>query len=207
MAIAERELAAPKQSMDEHPVPQPYFWTREQFHQIGETGLFEGQRVILMEGEILAMPPIGNMHRTIVTIAGDVMRAAFGTGFFVSEEKPFDVGEATDPQPDIAVIEGTLRDYLYQGLTKAALIVEVSDSTINYDRGNKASLYAKAEVADYWIINLDHKPPQVEVHRQPIGDETQRYGFSYSEKTVHQSGAIIQPLAAPNPVAVSALLP
>lgn len=207
MAIAERELAASKQSMDEYPGPQPYFWSREQFHQMGETGLFEGQRVILMEGEILAMPPIGDLHCGIVTVASDIFRSAFGAGFFVREEKTFDVGNATDPQPDIAVIAGTMRDYLYQGVTVAALIVEVSDSTINYDRSNKASLYAKAGVADYWIINLDQKPPQVEVHRHPKADETQRYGFGYGEKTVHQSGAIIQPLAAPNPVAVSALLP
>ena len=212
MAIAEREVAVPKQDAgeglaDKDFVPSPYFWTREQFHQLGEGRLFEGQRVILMEGEILVMPPIGDLHAGIVTVASAVLRDVFGPGFFVREEKPFDVGNATDPQPDIAVVAGTMREFLFQGMTNAALIVEVSDSTIAYDRSKKASLYAKAGVTDYWIINLDHKPPQVEVHRQPQPDETQPFGFGYGEKTVHQSGAVLQPLAAPNPVAVSALLP
>ena len=207
MAIAERELVAPVQEMEEDFVPQPYRWTREEFHQMGEARLFDGQRVILMEGEILVMPPIGDLHAGIVTVASAVLRDVFGPGFFVREEKPFDVGKATDPQPDIAVIAGTMRDFLYRGLTEAALIVEVSDSTINYDRRQKASLYAKAGIADYWIINLDHKPPQVEVYRLPLPDETQAYGAGYTERAVHQSGEVIQPVGSSNPIAVSALLP
>jgi len=212
MAIAEREVAAPvqeteKDRADEDFVPQPYRWTREQFHEIGEARMFEGHRVMLIEGEILVMPPIGDLHRTVVTLAGYVLREVFREGFFVSEQSPFNIGKATDPQPDIVVIAGNVRDYLESGLTEAALMVEVSDSTLSYDRSKKASLYAKAGVADYWIINIDHKPPQVEVHRQPRPDDTQPFGFGYGEKTVHQSGEIIQPLAAPHPVAVSALLP
>ena len=212
MAIAERELIVPLQTAaenhaDEEVAPQPYFWTREQFHQLGEAGLFYGRRVILMEGEIILMPPIGDLHCGVVTVASAVLREVFGPSFFVREEKPFDVGDATDPQPDIAVVAGTMRDYLYRAMTEAALIVEVSDSTLSYDRRDKASRYAKAGVADYWIINLAQSPPQVEIHRQPRLDDTQRYGFGYSVATVHQSGEIVQPLGAANPVAVSMLLP
>ena len=207
MAVAERELTAPAQGAEASIPPQPYRWTREQFHQIGEEGLFEGQRVILIEGEILAMPPVGALHCGVVTLASESFRSLFGAGFFVREEKPFDVGRATDPQPDIAVIAGTIRDFLYRGLTEAALIVEVSRSTLAYDRREKASLYASAGVADYWIINIDQEPAQIEVHRQPAPDEAQPFGFGYRERTVHQAGEIVQPLAAPKPVAVAALLP
>ena len=211
MAIAERELSAPgrtePEDVGESFMPQPYWWTREQFHQLGEAHFFDGQRVILMEGEILVMPPIGDLHCGIVTIASAVLRDVFGEGFFVREEKTLDVGSATDPQPDIAVIAGTMRDFLFQGVTEAVLIAEVSVSTLTYDQGDKASLYAKAGIADYWIINLDHQPPQVEVHRRPQPDDTQRYGFQYGEKSVYRSGEIIQPLFGSGPVAVSALLP
>ena len=213
MAIAERELTAPVQSPEERQsadaewAPPPYRWTRERFNQAGEARAFEGQRVILVEGEILIMPPVGDLHKGVVTLASDAFRSVFGPGFFVSEEKPFSVGKATDPQPDIAVIVGSIRDYLYKGLTEAALIVEVSDSTLPYDRHGKASLYASANVADYWIINIDKEPAQVEVHRHPVPDKTQRHGFGYAQKTIHQNGEIIQPLAAPKPVAVSLLLP
>lgn len=149
MAIAEREITVPRQTAaedfaGEDFVPPPYSWTRDQFHQIREAGLFEGQRVILIEGEILAMPPAGNLHRGIVTVASAVLHDVFGTGFFVSEEKPFNIGTATDPLPDIAVVAGTVRDYLHRGITEVALLVEVSHSTLSFDRGRKASLYAKA---------------------------------------------------------------
>ncbi len=212
MAIAEREITGPRQTAaedfaEEDFVPPSYSWTRDQFHQIREAGLFEGQRVILIEGEILAMPLVGNLHRGIVTAASAVLRDVFGTGFFASEEKPFNIGMATDPMPDIAVVAGTMRDYLHREITEAALLVEVSHSTLSFDRGRQASLYAKAGVLDYWIINLDTQPPQVEVHRQPVPDEAQPHGFGYSVRTVHLSGEIIQPLTAPNPVAISALLP
>jgi len=210
MAIAEREIPLPAASPDvavEESRPAPWRCTRDQFHQMREEGLFEGQRVILIEGEILVMPPVGTLHSGIVTLASEVLRPLFGAGFFVREEKPFDVGKATDPQPDIAVIAGTIRDFLYRGLTEAALVVEVSHSTLSYDRREKASLYASAGVADYWIINIDQEPAQIEVHRQPVPDETQPHSFGYRDRTIHQAGEIIQPLAAPGPVAVSALLP
>lgn len=206
MAVAEREITNISVPVEEFR-PAPWRCTREQFHQMGEVGLFEAQRVILIEGEIVVMPPIGDLHRSTVTLAGDVFRSVFGNGFFVSEEKPFDIGRATDPQPDIAVIAGNVRDFMERGLTEAALIVEVSDSTLAYDRRAKASLYASAGVADYWIINIDQQPAQIEVHRQPQPDETQPHGFGYREKTIHWAGEILQPLNAPKPVAVAALLP
>ena len=210
MAIAERELAEPGKTAAEDPtdedfVPPPYRWTREQFHESGEARLFAGNRVMLIEGEILVMPPIGDRHRTIVTLAGEVLRETFGLGFFVSEEKPFDIGKATDPQPDIAVIQGSIRDFMESGLTEAALIVEVSDSTYAYDHSEKASLYASAGIEDYWIIRL--KTREVEVYRQPQPDEAQPFGFVYGEKTIYEGDAIVQPLASALPVAVSALLP
>ncbi len=210
MAIAEREITAPGEAAaedltDEDFVPQPYRWTREQFHESGEARLLAGHRVMLIEGEILVMLPFGDRHRTIVTLVGEVLRGTFGLGFFVSEEKPFDIGKATDPQPDIAVIQGSIRDFMESGLTEAALIVEVSDSTYAYDHYEKASLYASAGIQDYWIVRL--KTRELEVYRQPQPDDTQPFGFGYGEKTVHQDGEVVQPLGAPNPVAVSALLP
>lgn len=207
MAVAEHELTTPAHGAEEQWTPQPYRWTREQFYRMGDLGVFEGRRAILVEGEILAMPAMGDLHRNILTLASDVLRETFGDGFFASVQCPFDIGRATDPEPDIAIIHGSIRDYFGRGLTEAALIVEVSQSTLVYDRREKASLYAMAGVTDYWIINVAQEPAQIEVHRQPIPDEAQPYGFGYGEKTIHRGGEIIQPLAAPNPVAVSALLP
>ncbi len=210
MAIAERELTEPVQAAaddltDEDFVPQPYLWTRGQFNEIGDLGLFEGRRAILVEGEILAMPGMKDLHRTVLTLADYALREAFNPECFVSVQCPFDIGKATDPEPDLAVVRGNVRDYSGKGLTAAELIVEVSDTTYVYDRHEKTSLYALAGVQDYWIVRL--KTRQVEVYRQPQPDGTQPFGFGYGEKTIYDSDAIVQPLAAPSPVPVSALLP
>ena len=75
MALAERELASPAQDTEQGFTPQPYRWTREQFYEMGDLGLFEGRRAILVEGEILALPAMGNLHHQAVvtlTLASDV---------------------------------------------------------------------------------------------------------------------------------------
>ena len=105
----------------------------------------------------------------------------------------------------MAVIAGTIRDFAGRHPSQAALIIEVLDATLAYDRREKASLYAKAGVADYWIVNV--KARQIEVCWQPGEDTTQPYGFGYAEVTAYGAEAVIQPLAADRPVAVSALLP
>ncbi len=150
---------------------------------------------------------MGDKHRTAIILADNVLRGAFSDEFFVSVQCPFDIGEATDPEPDIAIIRGNVRDFLGRGLTDAALIVEISDTTHRYDSREKASLYAKAGVSDYWIVNLDKKPAQLEIYRHPQPDESQRFGYSYGEIKTYQSGEVILPLNAPKPIAVSALLP
>lgn len=213
MAIAERELTAPdykktwqlEPEASEEFTPQPYRWTREQFYAMGDAGLSEGQRVILMEGEIIAMPPMKAPHQTAVSLAAEAARTAFGTGFFVREQGPLDIGEATDPEPDVAVIAGTIRDFAAGHPSRAALIIEISDATLAYDRLQKASLYAKSGIADYWIVNV--KARQIEVHRQPVEDTVQPFGFCYAEVMAYGAEAVIQPLAASGPVAVAALLP
>ena len=213
MAIAERELAEPVRTAledftDEDPtnedfVPQPYRWTRDEFNEMGDMGLFEGRRSILVEGEILAMPSMNDPHRTALVLADEAFRTAFGSGYFLSMQSPFDIGKATDPEPDLAVIKGSVRDFSGKGLQAAEIVVEISDTT--YDRREKASLYAKAGVQDYWIVRL--KTRQLEVYRQPQPDDTQPFGFGYGEKTTYEGDAVVQPLLASNPVAVSALLP
>ena len=189
MAIAERELSSSAKAV------RPYRWTREQFYRMGDAGLFEGQRVILIEGEILHMPPIGPQHQGLTTIIGGALRRAFGDGFVVREHAPFDIGAATDPEPDLAVVAGSERDYLEQHPTQAALIVEVSVSTLAYDRSEKASLYASVGIQDYWIVNP--KSRQAEAHRQPTAEAGQPFGFDYAEIVTYRTRESIRPLEKP----------
>src|SRR5215468_2290997 len=159
------------------PESRPYLWTREKYYKMGEIGLFEDKRVELIEGEVIEMSPIYSPHATSVTLAGDVLRAIFGKGWVVREEKPLSLGDDSDPEPDIALVEGKARDFKDAHPTTAALVIEVADSSLSYDRSRKASLYAKAGIPDYWILNLQDR--QIEVHRRPISDGASEFGFSY----------------------------
>jgi Uma2 family endonuclease len=198
MAIAERELLSSSDTV------KPYCWTREQFYQMGDAGLLRERRIELVDGEIIQLPPIGPAHQSINTIIADKLRSIFGVGFFVREQGPFSIGTANDLLPDIAVIEGSPRDYLTEHPKAAALIVEVSDTTLEYDRSVKANLYAVAAVLDYWIINV--REDQVEIYRKPELTPTGVYRY-HDVHSYHQDETVTPLARAEMNIAVADLLP
>lgn len=145
--------------------PRPFLWTKPQYHELGDMGWFQDARVELIEGEVIQMSPISAPHWTAVALASEALRAVFSEGWLVMVQNSFDGGPRSEPEPDNAVLAGKPRDFAHALPSAAALIVEVSLTTLAYDRTRKASLYAQAGIEDYWIINL--KAGQVEVHRKP----------------------------------------
>jgi Uma2 family endonuclease len=173
---------------------------------MAEVGLFDGKHVELIEGQVIEMSPMGSPHITAVTLTSEVLRRVLGPGYFVRTQGPLDLGTMSEPEPDVAVIAGAIRDYTHVHPTTAVLIVEVADSSLTYDRTTKASLYAKADIADYWILNLIDR--RLEVYRHPIADPEQPYGFGYDEVTRFTASDVVIPLAAEQAVIVVAeLLP
>jgi Uma2 family endonuclease len=182
-------------------------WSREEYYRMGEAGvLAPDERVELIEGVIFQMPPQGPIHSTGTRGAQEALRTAFGPGFDMRPQLPLSLGLASDPEPDIAVVPGSFRDYRVAHPTTALLVVEVSDTTLNFDRSEKASLYARAGIQDYWIINI---PEQVlEVYRDPQPDPTKPFQYGYANVMCLRIGDTIAPLAAPKAVIqVSDLLP
>jgi Uma2 family endonuclease len=117
---------------------------------MADMGLFDGRHVELIAGDVIEMSPMGPAHRTAVVLTGDRLRQAFGPEYFINVQSPLDAGEPSEPEPDIAVIKGQVRDYKQAHPTTAALIVEVADTSLLYDRTVKASLYAKVGIGEYW---------------------------------------------------------
>jgi Uma2 family endonuclease len=176
-----------------------------EYHTLAEMGWFEGQRVELIEGEIIEMSPQKEPHFQSILLILDVLQLAFGPGHSVRPQGPLSLATASEPEPDVAVVRGTPRDYTAHPTT-ALLVVEVSESSLAYDRGDKASLYAKAGIADYWILNLIDR--QLEVRRNPGPDASQTHGYGYADVTILGETESIAPLAAPQSiVAVRDLLP
>ena len=182
-------------------------WTRAEYMRMTEVGILApDERVELIEGEIIKMSPQNTPHAVAVSLISEILRVFFGKGYYVRTQMPMDINEISEPEPDVAVVSGTPRDYLLGHPTTALLIVEVSDSTLAYDRNQKASLYAKADIADYWIVNLINR--RLEVHREPAPMPEQPFGCGYKQITHYVETDHVTPLAHPQSfIAVAEILP
>ena len=124
--------------------PRTRKWTRAEYYRMADLGMFRDQRVELIEGTIVQMPPQKNFHVIGIGLVEQRPRAAFGPRYWVRIQAPLHLGPRSAPEPDVAVVPGGSRDYTRTGHpTTALLIVEVSETTLAYDRGRKASLYAR----------------------------------------------------------------
>jgi Uma2 family endonuclease len=171
-----------------------------------ELGWFLGQSVELIRGEIIEMPNQKSGHYAGIDKSAKRLEQAFGPGFWVRTQAPIALGGDTEPNPDVSVVSGSRQDYLEQHPTSALLMVEVSDSTLRYDRKTKGGVYASAQIADYWIVNLVDR--QVEVYRRPISDPTGEFDFIYGDVQIYKPGQVLAPLAAPQAqISVDELLP
>ena len=184
--------------------PHPRLWTRAEYYRAAEVGLFGAdERLELIEGEVLAkVSPQRAPHSTSVRAATEALTNAFGHGFEVRAQLPLTLSDRSEPEPDVLVASGSWRTYEdhHPGAAEALLLVEVSDSTLAYDRIRKASLYADAGVREYWIINLVERT--LEIRRNPSP------GLGYGDVAVLTEDAVCSPLAAPNAsILVSDLLP
>ncbi len=183
--------------------------TREEYHRAAEAGLFgSDERLELLHGEVfIKMSPQLRPHASAILACGQALTDAFGEGFHVQQQLPIRIQNESEPEPDIAVVTGSWRDYAdHPTPVDIRLIVEVSDSTLNADRGRKAALYAEAGIADYWVLNLISR--RVESHREPAAFSDSPFGFAYKSITIYTEEEDIRPLAAPNSmVSVASLLP
>lgn len=182
-------------------------WSRVEYERLVECGFFQpGDRIELIGGQLIVAEPQNSPHATAVGLAEDALRAAFGRGWVVRGQSPIALDDESEPEPDVAVVPGTRRDYREGHPQRPVLAVEVADSSLIADRQIKGSLYARAGVADYWIVNLvDHL---VEVCRDPVPDSRAAYGWAYRSVELRGRGAVISPLALPVAVvAVADILP
>lgn len=169
---------------------QDYLWrlTLAQYHEMIRTGILTASdQVELLEGWLVYKMPKNPPH----SLAGDLVRAALSAvlpiGWHVKAQDPITLADSdSEPEPDLAIVRGSLRDYRdrHAGAEDVALVVEVSDSTLERDRSLKKRLYARAGIPVYWIINLVER--QVEVFTEPSGfaeapDYAQRYEYSLTE--------------------------
>ncbi len=182
-------------------------WTRKEYDELIKSGFFvEDEPIELLGGQLIVAEPKGSPHSTAVALAVEALRAAFGSGWLVRVQDPIALDAESEPEPDVAVVPGRALDYLAEHPACPALVVEVAESSLAFDRGHKGSLYARAGLADYWIVNLVDEV--FEVYRGPALDRSAEFGWRYLDVQALRPGATVAPLARPDvTVAVADLWP
>jgi Uma2 family endonuclease len=132
-------------------------FTVDQYEEMGRAGIFRAHdRVELIDGEVIDMTPIGGRHAECVNLLARLLIVAARETSIVSIQNPIRLGEHSEPQPDFALIEPG-RGY-HTGSTPTSnqvlLVIEVSDTTLHYDRDVKIPLYARAGVPEVWLVDL-----------------------------------------------------
>jgi len=167
--------------------------------------LFEGQRVELIGGQVFGKPRPSPRHAWTVSLLHPKLREFFGDGYVVCVNAPMNLGEDSEPEPDLMIVKGSVRS-LTSHPTSAELVIEYSDSTLALDSGMKASLYARHGVREYWIVNL--RDQCLEVRRRIVADGSEPFGFRYEDVQFFEAGDAVAPVAAPrSKIAVADLLP
>jgi Uma2 family endonuclease len=184
--------------------PVLYRWTRREYARLIDHGLLdEDDPIELLDGLLLVKEPQSSPHRTAVLLTAKALERAFGDGWFVQVQSPIGLDPRSEPEPDVCVIPGSPRDYIQD---HPALIVEVALSGQRQARGRKAAAYARAGIADYWIVNLVDR--SLEVHREPMRSGPARRHPGYAAIDALGADAVVTPLAAPSArVSVADLLP
>ena len=177
-----------------------YRWTREAFERLGTTGVLPPDaRVELIDAQLVEMSPQGSQHATAVRKMEEALRDAFRTEFDVRSQLPLALSATDEPEPDVAVVPGSIDDYRDAHPSEAVLVVEVADTSLGFDRSEKLRAYARGAVPEYWILNLQDR--RLEVYRTPAGD-------AYRTKQTFDASDTVQPSAQPeHAIAVRALLP
>jgi len=184
--------------------PKTREWTAREYHQMGELGWFEGQRVQLVDGEVIIMSPQNFSHSVAVDRISRLLDRAVGDRYWVRSQLPLALSGNSEPEPDISVVGRRREDYSNHP-TDAILVIEVSDSTLSFDRQQKMRDYARAGIPHYWIVNLTNR--SVEVYAQPIAD-VEAGGGSYASRAILMAEGTIEFPAPPHVrFSVSELLP
>lgn len=167
--------------------PRPHRLTVDDYYRMAEVGvLLPDDRTELIEGEIVDMPPIGSSHANVVRVLTQRLVRAAGDAAVVSVQLPVRLSRHSEPQPDIALLKAKAAGYreAHPGPADVLLLIEVSDTTLRFDLDDKAHLYARHGIHEYWVVDLVAN--RVWRHLKPRATQ-------YAERTEISAGAVPLP--------------
>jgi Uma2 family endonuclease len=181
-------------------------WQRLEYDRLVELGVFRGAPVELVGGHLVVAEPQGAYHAGVLTAVDYALRAVVPPGFIVRVQSPISLDDESEPEPDLAVVPGRPGDHLSTHPARPVLVIEIAEASLGFDREHKGSLYARARIADYWIVNLVDRV--VEVYRDPAPDASSPFAWAYRAVARLVARDTVAPLAFPDrAIPVAALLP
>jgi Uma2 family endonuclease len=173
-------------------IERPHRFNVEDYYRMADAGILtEDDRVELIEGEIADMPPIGSPHAGTVDRIVRLFFKNLMDRVIVRSQNPVRLGQDSEPQPDIALLKPREDFYTkaHPGPSDVLLVVEVADTTVQYDRETKLPLYACSGISEAWIVNLVSL--RIEAYWEPFPE-------GYRQQTFYQRGQRISPQAFPD---------
>jgi Uma2 family endonuclease len=200
-------LTRPPASVQEQE-PRRKAWSRAEYERLAGLGVFdESGPLELIQGDIVHKMAHTPLHSSTIDVAQVALLRIFpGEQYRIRCQLPLALSDWSEPEPDIAVVQGSAVDFIDRHPTTAALVVEVSDSTLRADQSIKLEMYATAGIPEYWIVNL--QDGVLEVYRRPEPAEGEAPRGRYAEATRLGPDASVSPLAVPGvSIRVSELIP
>jgi Uma2 family endonuclease len=148
--------------------PHPKKFTTESYHKMSELGLFkEGDRLELIKGEIIEMSPVGLKHASCVKRLNHLFMKKLGDQVIVGVQDPIQLEDNSEPQPDLVLLKPRSDFYAnkHPQAKDILLLIEVSDSSLEYDRTVKIPLYAENQISEVWLVDLNESC--LEIYRKP----------------------------------------
>jgi Uma2 family endonuclease len=181
-------------------------WQRAEYDRLVDLGVFQGEPIELIGGQLVVAEPQGAYHASAITRVDYALRAVLPPGWIMRLQAPVSLDDESEPEPDLVIVPGRPGDYQDSHPSRPSLVVEVAESSVGFDRDQKGSLYARAGIADYWLVNLVDRV--LEVYREPVPDDSAVHGWRYASVAVLAPPAIVVPAAFPtSQIAVADLLP
>jgi len=138
----------------------------DDYYRMVDVGILAGDdRVELIEGTVIEMPPIGSHHAGIVDALQEILSARLGERARVRVQNPLRLSDESELAPDIALVEHRRYDSAHPGPADVFLVIEVSDCSLRFDLGTKVPMYALASIPEVWIVDITRA--QIHVFRSP----------------------------------------
>jgi Uma2 family endonuclease len=178
------------------------YWTVQEYHHMSEVGILDAsERTELIAGKIVLKTAKTPLHVIALRLLASSLEKSLDESALVRTQDPIQLDNFSEPEPDLAIVKGTMFDYAerHPSPEDVYLVVEIADSTLKKDCEVKDKLYARSNIADYWVVDVKNR--QVHIFRTPTPT-------GYASHLILSESQTISPLAFPSIVIpISSILP